>query len=63
MLSPMVIRDLIKGQGAALDLFRRESPVQICAANLSSSLVEPESISNEDMRRLIEVLTEGGVGI
>ncbi|MCZ6470300.1 MAG: hypothetical protein O6649_02950 [Gammaproteobacteria bacterium] len=62
MLSPLVIRDLIKGQGAALDMFRRESPVQICAANLSSSLVEPESISNDDMRRLIEVLAVGGVG-
>jgi len=58
MLSPLVIRDLIKGQGAALDLFRRESPVPICAANLSSSLVEKEGISVADMGRLIEVLME-----
>jgi len=61
MLSPLVIRDLIKGQGDALDLFRRESPVPICAANLSSSLTEQEGISDADMARLIEVLLEGGV--
>ena len=59
MLSPLVIRDLIKSQGAALDLFKRESLVRICAANLSSSLVEKESISVADMERLIEVLMEG----
>ena len=58
MLSPLVIRDLIKGQGAALDLFRRESPVPICAANLSSSLVEKEGIGDADMERLIEILME-----
>ena len=62
MLSPPVIRDLIKGQGAALDLFRRESPVRICAANLSSSLVEMKDISDEDMGQLIEMLMEKGVG-
>jgi hypothetical protein len=58
MLSPLVIRDLIKGQGAALELFRRESPVRICAANLSSSLTRQEGISVADMERLIEVLME-----
>jgi len=58
MLSPPVTRDLIKGQGAALDLFRRESPVPICAANLSSSLTGQEGISDEDMGRLIEILLE-----
>jgi hypothetical protein len=61
MLSPLVIRDLIKGQGAALDLFRRESPVRICAANLSSSLIEQEGMGDADMERLIEVLMESGV--
>jgi len=58
MLSPLVIRDLIKEQGAALELFRRESPVPICAANLSSSLTEKEGISDEDMGQLIEGLME-----
>ncbi|MFA9419619.1 MAG: hypothetical protein ACERLB_05675 [Gammaproteobacteria bacterium] len=61
MLSPLVIRDLIRGQGAALDLFRRESPVPICAANLSSSLTGQEGISDADMGKLIEVLMEKGV--
>jgi hypothetical protein len=62
MLSPLVIKDLIKGKGAALELFRRKSPVQARAANLSSSLVERESLGNEEMERLIEVLMRDGTG-
>ena len=61
MLSPPVIRDLIQGQGAALELFRRESPVRICAANLSSSLTERDSISDVDMSELIERLLQSGI--
>jgi len=57
MLSPMVIKDIIRGQGCALDLFRKNSPTQICAANLSSSLTQQECISDKDMAKLIEVLT------
>jgi len=62
MLSPLVSRDLIKGQGGALDLFRKKSPVPICAANLCSSLVDQEAMSNEAMADLIERLMESGVG-
>jgi hypothetical protein len=62
MLSPLVIRDLIKGQGGALDLFRKKSPEQICAANLCSSLVEQDAMTNEEMAGLIEGLMENGVG-
>jgi len=57
MLSPMVIKDIIKGQGYALDLFRKTSPTHICAANLSSSLTRQECISDNDMAKLIEALT------
>jgi hypothetical protein len=57
MLSPMVIKDIIRGQGYALDLFRKNSLTHICAANLSSSLTQQECISDTDMVRLIEVLT------
>jgi hypothetical protein len=57
MLSPMVIKDIIRGQGYALDLFRKNSPTHICAANLSSSLTQQECISDNDMAKLIEVLT------
>jgi hypothetical protein len=57
MLSPMVIKDIIRGQGYVLDLFRKNSPTHICAANLSSSLTQQECISDTDMVRLIEVLT------
>jgi hypothetical protein len=60
MLSPLVIKDLIGGQGAALELFERESQVRITAANLSSSLTAQESISDIDMNLLIERLLHRG---
>jgi len=62
MLSPLVSRDLIKGQGEALDLFRKKSPVPICAANLCGSLVDQEAMSDEAMANLIERLMASGVG-
>ena len=59
MLSPIVIKDLISGQdGPALELFRKNSPAEICAANLSSSLTQKESINNAEMAQLIELLTD-----
>jgi len=61
MLSPMVIKDIIKGSGPAMDLFRKNSPSQICAANLSSSLTQQEFISDSDMVRLIEALTHSPI--
>jgi hypothetical protein len=60
MLSPMVIKDLLKGGGAALDLFRRKSTETIYAANLSGSLVERERRGDLDMLRLIELLGVSG---
>ena len=62
VLSPPVMKDLIQGGGAALDLFREKSVEPICAANLSSSLTVKESISDAGMSRLIAVLHESGVG-
>ena len=56
MLSPMVIKDMIRGHGHALDLFRKNLSTQICAANMSSSLTQQECIGDKDMLRLIEVL-------
>lgn len=56
MLSPMVIRDLLKGGGDALDLWRAESPEPAAGANLCSSLTAREGIEPADMNRLIDLL-------
>lgn len=61
MLSPPVIRDLIQEQGCALEMFLRESPHRIYAANLSSSVVDQELISDADMTRLIGRLSRSGI--
>jgi hypothetical protein len=61
MLSPMVIRDRIAGQGDALRLFRQKSAVPAAGANLSSSLTRRESIIDADMERLIDLLLLGGI--
>ena len=39
MLSPLVMRDLIEGQGAALSLLRQQSPSALAGVNLSLSLI------------------------
>ena len=60
MLSPMVMRDCIAGQGEALTLFRQKSRVMPSAANLSSSLTEREGLGDADMQQLIKrLLTQG----
>ena len=61
MLSPLEIKDLLLGGGAALDLFRQKSTQAIYAANLSASLVERELIDDSQMMRLIEFLRTDGV--
>jgi hypothetical protein len=61
MLSPMVIRDRIAGQGEALRLFRQKSAVPAAGANLSSSLTRREKISDADMDRLIDLLLQEGI--
>ncbi|MCH8104584.1 MAG: hypothetical protein IIC58_03635 [Proteobacteria bacterium] len=61
MLSPLEIKDLLSGGGAALDLFRQKSTQAIYAANLSASLVERELIDDSQMMRLIELLRTDGV--
>jgi len=58
MLSPLVMRDLMAGQGKSLDLFRHKSPMPIDAANLCGSMTEAERFSEQDMMVLIENLTQ-----
>jgi hypothetical protein len=60
VLSPMVMRDCIAGQGDALTLFLQKSTVMPSAANLSSSLTEREELGDADMYYLINhLLTQG----
>jgi hypothetical protein len=60
MLSPLVIRDRLAGQGEALQLFQQKSTVAPAGANLSSSLTRREGLSDADMNQLIDLLTEEG---
>ncbi len=61
MLSPLVMRDLIEGQGAALSLFRKRSPSVLAGANLSSSLTARERFSEAEMESLIHQLINQGI--
>jgi len=61
MLSPLVMRDCLAGDGEALRLFRQKSVVAPAAANLSSSLTGREGFSDADMHRLMDRLLLQGV--
>ena len=61
MLSPLVMHDLLAGKGGALALFRDKSPYALAGANLSSSLIESEGLSDVDMETLIAILLDKGV--
>jgi hypothetical protein len=56
MLSPMVIKDLLLGQGAALELFSRNSSVSPAGANLCTSSCDSNEVSGFEMQQLIELL-------
>ena len=56
MLSPMVIRDLLQGSGAALELFSRHSPVPIIAANLCVSSCDSKQLTEQQMKSVIDLL-------
>ncbi len=56
MLSPMVIKSVLAGDGPALGLFARQSPQPIAAANLCISSCEKEDVTDAEMERLIDIL-------
>ena len=58
MLSPMVIKDMIRGEGPALELFVENSPQAIAAANLCASSREKNEVSDKEMEQLIVSLLE-----
>lgn len=53
MLSPMVIKAIIKGEGRALELFKQQSPQEISAANLCTSSCEKHEVSEMEMMQVI----------
>ncbi len=57
MLSPLVIKDIAKGGGQALDLFKKKSPSNIFAANLCSSLFERGEFNAEIIEKCLGVLS------
>lgn len=58
MLSPMVIKDMLKGGGPALKLFTVQSPQPIAAANLCISSCRSMEVSEQEMEQLIDVLLD-----
>jgi len=56
MLSPLVIRDILKGDGKALQLFKQKSSSFPAGANLCSSVTASEGFSDAEMQSLIERL-------
>jgi len=60
MLSPLVIEDIIRGEGSALDLFIDHSSHAIAGANLCISSCEKQTLTQQHMEQLISTLMEKG---
>jgi hypothetical protein len=56
MLSPLVAKDMIQGQGPALELFINNSPHPVAAANLCSSSIERNELTEAEMDQLLDML-------
>lgn len=61
VFSPAVIGDLLAGSGPALAQFLRDSPAPVAAANLCASSVRGGTVTESDMRRVIEQLLTRGM--
>lgn len=57
MLSPLVIHDLLQGDGEALRRFRDHSPAPLAGANLCTSSCDRGEVSSARMAQLIDLLT------
>ncbi|MCJ7558850.1 MAG: hypothetical protein MUP90_18320 [Gammaproteobacteria bacterium] len=58
MFSPAVLCDLVDGGGPALDLLRRRSPRPPAAANLCSSLVGEQGLSEAILEQAVQHLLQ-----
>ena len=56
MFSPMVIKDIIQGQGPALELFQTQSPATITGVNVCISSLDKNEVTASEMNLLIELL-------
>ena len=56
MFSPPVIRDLLRGEGRALDLFQKKSPAPVSGANLCTSSVDRQEVTAIDMENAVDIL-------
>jgi hypothetical protein len=56
MFSPVVIKDMVKGEGLALDLFQSHSQEQVAGANLCISCCNNNEISAKEIEQLIDSL-------
>ncbi len=58
MLSPAVIKDIARGSGEALTLYKHKSKQRIAAANLCSSLFARNEVSQLEMTQCIQNISE-----
>ena len=63
MLSPIVIKAMLQGEGMAMDLFLEHSPQLITGANLCVSSCEKKQVSDKQMERLIDALKKGVISV
>ncbi len=61
MLSPLVIKDILGGAGAALELFQKHSPQPMTGANLCISSCARDEVSPEEIQQLIKILLKDGI--
>lgn len=59
MISPLVIRDVVRGGGQALELFKAQSRQSIFGANLCISSCDRNEITSDEMLQAIEILISG----
>ncbi len=58
MLSPLVLEDILKEQGDALNTFIQQSPTPIAGANLCSSLTESVALDSMQMFKIMDLLDQ-----
>ena len=58
MLSPLVVKDIIAGDGNALQLYNKHAGQDVAGANLCLSSCRQDEVSVAEMEQLISILTE-----
>jgi len=56
MFSPMVVKDMIRGRGPALEKFNSNTSAPVTAANLCVSSCDKNELSTKEMEQLIDLL-------